>query len=197
MEPLFRRVLAAPQASHAPDRGKPLACGICHAGVLKLAPCAQEPDGAVLSPDAGPLVSPHSQVKGKHIKPARREEMNQIQTLIDAGREALTSNGIHDTILAVGIAAIPILIFCVIVNRLRHPDRSFLAALAVSVLGFFLVPSVATATAILWVYTGGAGGQAIGVGILLYILGFWMFSRWLRSAPRSARRPRALAQQPG
>ena len=52
--------------------------------------------------------------------------MNQIQTLIDAGREALTSNGIHDTILAVGIAAIPILIFCVIVNRLRHPDRSFL-----------------------------------------------------------------------
>ena len=85
--------------------------------------------------------------------------MNQIQTLIDAGREALTSNGIHDTILAVGIAAIPILIFCVIVNRLRHPDRSFLAALAVSVLGFFLVPSVATGTAILWVYTGGAGGQ--------------------------------------
>ena len=49
--------------------------------------------------------------------------MNQIQTLIDAAREALTSNGIHDTILAVGIAAIPILIFCVIVNRLRHPDR--------------------------------------------------------------------------
>ena len=68
--------------------------------------------------------------------------MNQIQTLIDAAREALTSTGIHDTILAVGIAAIPILIFCVIVNRLRHPDRSFLAALAVSVLGFFLVPSV-------------------------------------------------------
>ena len=25
--------------------------------------------------------------------------MNQIQTLIDAAREALTSNGIHDTIL--------------------------------------------------------------------------------------------------
>ena len=33
----FRRVLATPQASHAPDRGKPLACGICHAGVLELA----------------------------------------------------------------------------------------------------------------------------------------------------------------
>ena len=75
--------------------------------------------------------------------------MNQIQTLIDAAREALASNGIHDTILAVGIAAIPILIFCVIVNRLRHPDRSFLAAMALSVLGFFLVPSVATGTAIL------------------------------------------------
>ena len=122
--------------------------------------------------------------------------MNQIQTLIDAAREALASNGIHDTILAVGIAAIPILIFCVIVNRLRHPDRSFLAAIGLSVLGFFLVPSVATGTALLWVYTGGAGGQAIGVGILLYILGFWMFSRWLRSAPRSARRPRALASNP-
>ena len=118
--------------------------------------------------------------------------MNQIQTLIDAGREALTSNGIHDTILAVGIAAIPILIFCVIVNRLRHPDRSFLAALAVSVLGFFLVPSVATGTAILWVYTGGAGGQAIGVGVVLWLLGFWLFRQWLRSAPRSARQARTV-----
>ena len=118
--------------------------------------------------------------------------MNQIQTLIDAAREALTSNGIHDTILAVGIAAIPILIFCVIVNRLRHPDRSFLAAMALSVLGFFLVPSVATGTAILWVYTGGAGGQAIGVGVVLWLLGFWLFRQWLRSAPRSARRTRTV-----
>ena len=118
--------------------------------------------------------------------------MNQIQTLIDAGREALTSNGIHDTILAVGIAAIPILIFCVIVNRLRHPDRSFLTALAVSVLGFFLVPSVAGATAILWVRTGGAGGQAVGVGIVLWLLGFWLFRQWLRSAPRSARQTRTV-----
>ena len=116
--------------------------------------------------------------------------MNQIQTLIDAAREALTSNGIHDTILAVGIAAIPILIFCVIVNRLRHPDRSFLAAMAVSVLGFFLVPSVATGTAILWVYTGGAGGQAI---VVLWLLGFWLFRQWLRSAPRSARQARTVA----
>ena len=35
-------------------------------------PCAPEPGGAVLSPDAGPLVSPHSQVKGKHIKPFKQ-----------------------------------------------------------------------------------------------------------------------------
>ena len=118
--------------------------------------------------------------------------MNQIQTLIDAAREALTSNGIHDTILAVGIAAIPILIFCVIVNRLRHPDRSFLAALAVAVLGFFLVPSVAGGTAILWVRTEGAGGQAVGVGIVLWLLGFWLFRQWLRSAPRSARQARTV-----
>ena len=138
------------QASPAPDRGKPLACGICHAGVLELA-------------------------------------------LAPRNREALTSNGIHDTILAVGIAAIPLLIFCLIVNRLRHPNRSFLAALAVSVLGFFLVPSVATGTAILWVYTGGAGGQAIGVGVVLWLLGFWLFRQWLRSAPRSARRAQAVA----
>ena len=32
----FRRVRVTAQASHAPDRGKPLACGICHAGVLEL-----------------------------------------------------------------------------------------------------------------------------------------------------------------
>ena len=33
----FRRFLAASQASPAPDRGKPLAFDICHAGVLELA----------------------------------------------------------------------------------------------------------------------------------------------------------------
>ena len=33
----FPRFLVASQASHAPDRGKPLAFGICHAGVLELA----------------------------------------------------------------------------------------------------------------------------------------------------------------
>ena len=33
----FRRVRVTSQASsHAPDRGKPLAFGICHAGVLEL-----------------------------------------------------------------------------------------------------------------------------------------------------------------
>ena len=111
-----------------------------------------------------------------------------IQTLIDTARKAMTSNSPHDTILAVGIAAIPVLIVCLIINRLRHPDRSFLAAVGVSLLGFFLVPSVAGGTAILWVRTGGADGQAIGVGIVLCILGFWMFRQWLRSAPRSARR---------
>ena len=55
------------------------------------------------------------------------------------------------------------------------------------------MPSVATGTAILWVYTGGAGGQAIGVGIVLWLLGFWLFRQWLRSAPRSARQARAVA----
>ena len=33
----FRRVRVAAQASHAPNRGKPLAFGICHAGGLELA----------------------------------------------------------------------------------------------------------------------------------------------------------------
>ena len=33
----FGRVRVTSQASPAPDQGKPLACGICHAGVLKLA----------------------------------------------------------------------------------------------------------------------------------------------------------------
>ena len=32
----LRRVQVTAQASHAPNRGKPLACGICHAGVLEL-----------------------------------------------------------------------------------------------------------------------------------------------------------------
>ena len=32
----FRRVRVTSQASPAPDRGKPFACGICHAGVLEL-----------------------------------------------------------------------------------------------------------------------------------------------------------------
>ena len=32
----FRRVRVTAQASPAPDQGKPLAFGICHAGVLKL-----------------------------------------------------------------------------------------------------------------------------------------------------------------
>ena len=47
----FRHVRVTSQASHAPDRGKPLAFGICHAGVLELA----------LAPrNRAPLVSPHS-----------------------------------------------------------------------------------------------------------------------------------------
>ena len=71
-----------------------------------------------------------------------------IQTLIDTARKAMTSNSPHDTILAAGIAAIPVLIVCLIINRLRHPDRSFLAAVGVSLLGFFLVPSVAGGTAL-------------------------------------------------
>ena len=70
--------------------------------------------------------------------------------------------------------------------------------MALSVLGFFLVPSVAIGTAILWVYTGGADGQAIGVGVVLWLLGFWLFRQWLRSA-RQARtvtpsRARELAE---
>ena len=102
--PHFRRVRVTSQASPAPDRGQAPCLWHLSRGSALTGPCSQEPRCAVLSPGAGPLVSPHSWVKGKRIKPARREEMNQIQTLIDAAREALTSNGIHDTILAVGIA---------------------------------------------------------------------------------------------
>ena len=42
-----------------------------------------------------------------------------------------------------------------------------------------------------------AGGQAIGVGVVLWLLGFWLFRQWLRSAPRSARRTRAVAPSRG
>ena len=35
--PAFAGFLVTAQASHAPEQGKPLAFGICHAGVLELA----------------------------------------------------------------------------------------------------------------------------------------------------------------
>ena len=53
-------------------------------------------------------------------------------------------------------------VLAVIINRLRHPDRNFLAAVGISVLSFFLVPSVSGSVVLGWVRTGGSDGQAVG-----------------------------------
>ena len=113
--------------------------------------------------------------------------MNPIQQLIDSIRDAP-----HDAIIAAGIFAIPVLIALWIVNRIRHPERGFLHALVIASAGFVLVPCVSSAVIILWVRTGGASFQALGVGLFLYLFGFWAFRRWLRSAPRAARPAKAL-----
>ena len=60
-----------PGAWIAPDRGKPLAFGICHAPCL-LPVLPGHRRRRRCSPFSGPLVSPHSQVKGKHIKPFKQ-----------------------------------------------------------------------------------------------------------------------------
>ena len=51
---------------------------------------------------------------------------NQI---LDSIRDAMIGNNTHDAILAVGIAALPVLLFLWIVNRQRHPERPFLPLL--------------------------------------------------------------------
>ena len=188
--PLIHVARSRPRHPAAPDR-EALAFGVCHSICFNwsLRPGAVEYYQLLTRVRWFSLI--HGR-RGNTSNQLKKQKMNQIQTLIDAVRKAITSNSPHDTILAAGIAAIPVLIVCLIINRLRHPDRSFLAAVGVSLLGFFLVPTVSGGAALLWVRTGGAGGQAIGVGIVLHILRFWVFSRWLRSAPRSARRPGRL-----
>ena len=107
---------------------------------------------------------------------------NQILETI---RHTAVANNAHDTILGALLAAIPVCIVLLIVNRLRHPNRNFLNALSIALLGFVLVPTVSVSIAVLWVQTGGAFTQALGVWIVLYIFGFWFFRRWIRSAPRA------------
>ncbi len=92
-------------------------------------------------------------------------------------RETTIANGTHDAILGVAISATPILLVLWIINRMRHRERSFQSAVGVSLLEFVLVPSVSAGAAFLWVRSGGEFNQALGVGVVLYILGSWMFRR--------------------
>ena len=110
--------------------------------------------------------------------------MQYIHALIETIRQALIENQTHDAILDVAPAAIPLLLVLWIVHRMRHPARSFLNALGIALLGFLLVPLSSLGIGWLWRDTGGDFNQAVGVTIALFILGFWMFRRWLRSAPR-------------
>ena len=111
--------------------------------------------------------------------------------ILDSIRNAMIGNNTHDAILAVSIAALPVLLFLYIVNRQRHPQRPFLTALGISLLGFVIVPAVARAIAFLWVRTGGSGYQALGLMVVFFILGFYLVRQWLRSAPRSKKAPAA------
>ena len=94
-------------------------------------------------------------------------------------RETTIANGTHDAILGVAISATPVLLVLWIINRMRHRERSFQSAVGVSLLGFVLVPSVSAGAAFLWVRSGGEFNRALGVGVVLYILGSWMFRRWI------------------
>ena len=108
--------------------------------------------------------------------------MNQIQQLIESIKDAP-----HDALIIAGLYAIPVVIVLLIVNRMRHPERGFLNALVIATVGFVVVPWVSGAVLILWVRTGGDSMQATGVGIFLFVFGFWGLRRWLRSAPRPAK----------
>ena len=111
---------------------------------------------------------------------------NQI---LDSIRDTMIGNNTHDAILAVSIAALPVLLFLWIVNRQRHPERPFLTALGISLLGFVVVPSVARGLSLLWVRTGGQSYQALGIMVVAFIIGFCLFRHWLRSAPRRSKAP--------
>ena len=111
---------------------------------------------------------------------------NQI---LDSIRDAMIGSNTHDAILAVSIAALPVLLFLWIVNRQRHPERPFLTALGISLLGFVVVPSVARGLGLLWVRTGGQSYQALGIMVVAFIIGFCLFRHWLRSAPRRSKAP--------
>ena len=112
--------------------------------------------------------------------------MNQIQQLINAP---------HDALIAAGLYLIPVLIVLWIVNRMRHPERGLLHALAIATVGFALVPWVSSAAFLLWVRTGGEPLQAAFVAMFLFVAGSWAFRRWIRSAPRAAKPTKALVPQ--
>ena len=77
--------------------------------------------------------------------------MHHFQTLIESIRQTAVANNAHDTILGALLTAIPVCIVLLIVNRMRHPDRSFLNALGIALLGFAVVPAVSGGILILWV----------------------------------------------
>ena len=124
--PLIHVARSRPRHPAAPDR-EALAFGVCHSICFNwsLRPGAVAYYQLLTRVRWFPLI--HGR-RGNTSNQLKKQKMNQIQTLIDTVRKAITSNSPHDTILAAGIAAIPVLIVCLIINRLRHPDRSFLAA---------------------------------------------------------------------
>ena len=113
--------------------------------------------------------------------------MNQIQQLIESIRDAP-----HDALVVAGLYTVPVLIGLWIVNRMRHQQRGFLNALVIASVGFVLVPWVSSMVLVLWIRTGGNHFQATLVSIFLFVFGYWVVRRWIRSAPRSAKPTEAL-----
>ena len=112
--------------------------------------------------------------------------MTQTQ-LINTIRETMIATEAHDAILKVIVGAIPVLLVLWIINRNRHPQRSFLSAVAIFLAGFLAAPTLSYTATVLWIRTGGNSLQALAVGLGLFILTFWLTRLWVRSTPRVGR----------
>ena len=104
----------------------------------------------------------------------------RVQTDIEA------PNGLDQAELL--YAAIPFALIGLLINSMRHPQRSFVSAPAIFAAGVLLVPLAAFDAFRLHVHSGGAPTELLVILIGLAILGFWGIRRWIKSPPRSARR---------
>ena len=110
--------------------------------------------------------------------------MNEIQSILDRAQAEIGAVE-HDTILSLLFFSVVALLLALRANRVRHPARSLLSALAIAAASWIVVPLLVGGIPVLWVRTGGDEVQAMGLFIATFVMGFWGFGRWLRSEPRS------------